>query len=109
VDGVPAAAVYGFLRNGKFYFYQSGFDPAYRNSSVGLVALALTIRHSIEDNATEFDFLHGNEEYKFRWARDSRDLKCIEVYPQTLAGSLAMQWNQASRAARRMSRHVIPR
>jgi CelD/BcsL family acetyltransferase involved in cellulose biosynthesis len=109
VDGRPVAAVYGFLRNGKFYFYQSGFEPAFRNSSVGLVALALTIRQAIEEKASEFDFLHGNEEYKFRWARDSRDLKCIEFYPQTLAGSLALQWNQAARATRRMARYVIPR
>jgi CelD/BcsL family acetyltransferase involved in cellulose biosynthesis len=109
VDGKPAAAVYGFLRNGKFYFYQSGFEPAFRSSSVGLVALAMTIRHAIAEKASEFDFLHGNEEYKFRWARDSRDLKCVEVYPQTLSGSLAMQWNQAARATRRMARYVIPR
>jgi CelD/BcsL family acetyltransferase involved in cellulose biosynthesis len=109
VDDRPVAAVYGFLRNGKFYFYQSGFDPAFRDASVGLVGLALTIRHAIADNASEFDFLHGNEEYKFRWARDSRDLKCIEIYPPTLVGSLAMQWNQAARATRRMARYVILR
>jgi CelD/BcsL family acetyltransferase involved in cellulose biosynthesis len=109
VDGRPVAAVYGFLRNGKFYFYQSGFEPAFRSSSVGLVALALTIRQAIEEKAPEFDFLHGNEEYKFRWARETRDLKCIEFYPQTLAGSFAMQWNQAARATRRMARYVIPR
>jgi CelD/BcsL family acetyltransferase involved in cellulose biosynthesis len=76
---------------------------------VGLVALAMTIRHAIAEKASEFDFLHGNEEYKFRWARDSRDLKAVEVYPQTLSGSLAMQWNQAARATRRMARYVIPR
>jgi CelD/BcsL family acetyltransferase involved in cellulose biosynthesis len=109
VDGKPAAAVYGFLRNGKFYFYQSGFDPGFRNSSVGMVALALTIRRAIEEKAIEFDFLHGNEEYKFRWTRDFRELKCIDVYPQTLAGSVAMHWNQAARATRRMARYVIPR
>jgi len=109
VNGKPAAAVYGFHRNGKFYFYQSGFDPDFGNSSVGLVALALTIRHAIAEKAIEFDFLHGNEEYKFRWTRNSRDLKCIEAYPPTFAGSVAMQWNQAARATRRMARYVIPR
>jgi len=109
VDGRPVAAVYGFLRNGKFYFYQSGFEPAFRSSSVGLVALALTIQQAIAENASEFDFLHGDEEYKFRWARHSRDLKCIEIYPQTLAGSLAFQWDQAARLTRRMARYVIPR
>jgi CelD/BcsL family acetyltransferase involved in cellulose biosynthesis len=109
VDGKPAAAVYGFLRNGKFYFYQSGFDPGFQNSSVGMVALALTIRRAIEEKAIEFDFLHGNEEYKFRWTRDFRELRCIDVYPQTFAGSVAMHWNQAARATRRMARYVIPR
>jgi CelD/BcsL family acetyltransferase involved in cellulose biosynthesis len=108
VDGRPAAAVYGFLRNGKFYFYQSGFDPSFRNSSVGMVALALTIRHAIGEKAVEFDFLHGDEEYKFHWTKNFRELKCVDVYPPTFAGSIAMRWNQASTATRRMARNVIP-
>jgi len=105
----PIAAIYGFLRNRKFYFYQSGFDPCFGSWSAGLVALASSIRHSIVEKAMEYDFLHGNEEYKSRWTANHRDLKCLEVYPGSLSGTLAMHFNQAARATRKMARYVIPK
>ncbi len=37
LDGVPVAALYGFLYQRVFYFYQSGYDPRYSKHSVGLV------------------------------------------------------------------------
>ncbi|HLQ76821.1 MAG TPA: GNAT family N-acetyltransferase [Terriglobia bacterium] len=109
VDGNPVAAVYGFLVNGTFYFYQSGFDPGCREWSVGLVALAMSIRHAIGEKAAEYDFLHGSEEYKFRWARTTRKLWCLDVYPHSFSGSIALHANRAVRATRRMARYVIPR
>ena len=109
VGGDPVAAVYGFLVNGTFYFYQSGFEPSCGNWSVGLVALAMSIRHAIGEKAAEFDLLHGNEEYKFRWAKAVRELSCLEIYPHSFSGSFALRATQAVRATRRMARYVIPK
>jgi CelD/BcsL family acetyltransferase involved in cellulose biosynthesis len=51
LDGNPAACLYGFRYGRSFYFYQSGFDPAYAKYSVGVVTIGLTIKHAIEEGA----------------------------------------------------------
>lgn len=88
LDGVPAAALYGILYGGKFYFYQSGFDPAYARHSVGLVTMGLSIERAIREGATEYDLLHGEEPYKFLWAQHTRGLTGLELYPPDVRGSL---------------------
>src|SRR6185436_11069264 len=65
LDGVPAASLYGLRYGPTFYFYQSGFDPAFSKHSVGVATMGLAIKTAIEEAALEYDFLHGNEEYKF--------------------------------------------
>jgi CelD/BcsL family acetyltransferase involved in cellulose biosynthesis len=107
VDGVPAAALYG-LRYGKsFCFYQSGFDPAYSKQSVGLVIMGLAIKTAIEEGASEYDLLHGREEYKFHWARETRELGRIELYPADAKGRVSRRAVDFNRAARRMVKRVL--
>lgn len=88
LDGVPAAAIYAFMYNNKYYFYQSGFDPAFSRYSVGLVMMGLTIKAAIDEGADEYDMLHGNESYKYLWAQAHRDLVRINLYPRTAIGIL---------------------
>jgi CelD/BcsL family acetyltransferase involved in cellulose biosynthesis len=107
VDGEPAAAVYGFLYEGVFYFYQSGFDPRFAKESVGMVALGLAIERSIEEGAREFDFLHGDEDYKFQWAREARTLARWEVYPGDLSSAFYKGVVDSARAARSVVRGVL--
>ena len=77
---MPVAALYGFFYQRVFYFYQSGYDPRYRKHSVGLVTMGLAIKSAIEDGAEEYDMLHGDESYKFQWAKDVRELEHLELY-----------------------------
>lgn len=103
----PAAALYGFRYGRVFSFYQSGFDPRFANLSVGVVTMGLSIQSAIEDGASEFDLLHGQESYKFDWARGVRRLGRLQVFPAGPMGRLA--WAGASlvegtrRAARRFN------
>ncbi|MGH8161998.1 MAG: GNAT family N-acetyltransferase [Gammaproteobacteria bacterium] len=89
LDGRPAACVYGFFYDRVFYYYQSGFDPEFARYSVGLVAMALTIREAIAEGARSYDMLHGREEYKYLWANGERGLVAYDCYPPTLRGALA--------------------
>ena len=107
LDGRAAAAVYGFLYGGVFYFYQSGFHPALGASSVGLVALGLSIQAAIEEGAKEYDFLHGDEAYKFHWASDVRELCRLELYPPRGRGLLLRNVVGASRLVRGAARRVL--
>jgi len=104
LDGRPAAALYGFLYRGRFLFYQAGFDPAFGDWSVGLVTMGLTIRAAIEEGAREYDLLHGDEDYKFLWANQSRELARLELYPPTAAGRLERPLRQAARALKARAR-----
>src|SRR5579871_144636 len=109
VDEKPAACLYGFLYNRIFYFYQSGFDPAYQKMSVGLVSMGLGIQSAIEDGAIEYDLLHGNEDYKSHWSRESRELSRLQLYPGSFRGVLAQKTNQWERGARKLARRSLQR
>jgi CelD/BcsL family acetyltransferase involved in cellulose biosynthesis len=72
LSGRPAAAVYGFRYQNRFYFYLSGFNPRYSRYGIGNLLLSKAIEKSIQEELTEFDFMRGAEEYKDRWNTTSR-------------------------------------
>ncbi len=104
LDGRPAAAFYGFAYGGRFLFYQSGFDPAFAAQSVGLVTMAHTVRLAIAEGAHEYDFLHGHESYKFLWARRTRVLERIELYPPSMTSTLRRRLRSSAGQAKRWLR-----
>lgn len=107
LDRVPASALYGLLYRGTFCFYQSGFDPLFSKYSVGLATMALAVNTAIEGGALEFDFLHGDEEYKFHWTREARDLARIEIHPPHTTAWIYRHAIGLNRAARQMARRVL--
>jgi CelD/BcsL family acetyltransferase involved in cellulose biosynthesis len=109
LDGKPAAALYGFSYHGVFYYFQAGFDPIYGKHSVGLVTMGLAIKSAIEEGVEEYDLLHGDEPYKFHWARAARELGRLELYPPGARGLLYKGALEVSRATRRMARRVLPK
>jgi CelD/BcsL family acetyltransferase involved in cellulose biosynthesis len=109
LDGRPVAALYGLRYGAGFSFYQSGFDPAYSKLSVGLVMMGLAIQSAIDEGALEYDFLHGDEEYKFHWASETRDIGRIECYPPHSKGLIYRRAIHLNRAARQMARRVLAR
>lgn len=109
IDGRAAAAVYAFSRKGKALYYQAGVSPKYGDLSLGLVALGLAIKHAIEEGATEYDFLHGDEQYKSLWANEKRELHLVEAYADSIKGRLSMHGHRVIRAAKTMARYVITR
>lgn len=108
LDGEPVASLYGFRYGRVFYYYQSGFDSAYRKHSVGLITMGLTIKRAIEEGAEEYDLLHGDEEYKLHWGRGERELIRLELYPPRLGGLLCERAAKFRRAAKRTIWRVLP-
>jgi CelD/BcsL family acetyltransferase involved in cellulose biosynthesis len=106
LDGEPAAALYGFRYGRVFSFYQSGFDPRLRDSSVGSVTLGLAIQSALEDGAAEFDLLHGEEPYKFHWASRSRRLARLTLFPGGPRARLSLGMANAVGAARSVLRRL---
>jgi CelD/BcsL family acetyltransferase involved in cellulose biosynthesis len=65
VDGVRAAATLCFDYNRDRYLYNSAYDPAYSSLSVSLLLEVFDIQDAIKNGKTRFDFLSGNEPYKY--------------------------------------------
>jgi CelD/BcsL family acetyltransferase involved in cellulose biosynthesis len=79
VDGVAVAGFLGWRLGDRYAFYQSGFDPEWSDRSVGVVMMATTIRSAIEEGASEFDMLLGEEAYKARYTNSSRSVETVTL------------------------------
>lgn len=67
IAGVHAAAYLNFVYNNEMLVYNSGLQPdTYGQFSPGIVLLAWNIRHAIEAGMRRFDFLQGDESYKYQ-------------------------------------------
>ena len=66
MDDLPVAASLCFDYDGVRMLYNSGHDPEYRYFSVGLLLHSLCLRDALEKGYRYFDFLRGNEPYKYR-------------------------------------------
>lgn len=66
VDGVKVAASLNFDYKNKLWGYNSGVSRDHMELSPGWVLLANTIQWCCENGRTEFDFMRGDEEYKYR-------------------------------------------
>ena len=67
VDDERAAAYINFIYGNRVMVYNSGLDHRdYADLSPGIVLLAFNIRHAIEQGYEFYDFLRGDEAYKYR-------------------------------------------
>ncbi len=66
MDDKPVAASLCLDYDGVRMLYNSGHDPDYRYYSVGLLLHSLCLRDALERGYRCFDFLRGNEPYKYR-------------------------------------------
>jgi len=67
VGGVNAAAYMNFDYAGRIMVYNSGLDPKnFQWLSPGIVLMGKLIQQAIEQQRAVFDFLRGNEDYKYR-------------------------------------------
>jgi len=66
LDKKPVAATVCFDYHDTVYLYNSGYEPEYGWLSVGVISKALCIKDSIERHKKRFDFLKGDEAYKYQ-------------------------------------------
>jgi CelD/BcsL family acetyltransferase involved in cellulose biosynthesis len=79
VGDQKAAGYLCFDYQDRIWVYNSGFDPQFRDYSPGWVMLGYLIQNAIENGKKVFDFMRGDETYKYRFgATDSFVLK-VEI------------------------------
>jgi CelD/BcsL family acetyltransferase involved in cellulose biosynthesis len=77
--GTPVAAAFGFEDDRAYYLYNSGYAPAHAEASPGAVLVDRMIHMAIAAGKRRFDFLKGDESYKYRLGATPRPLFAIEA------------------------------
>lgn len=79
VNGERAATYLNFVYDNAVLVYNSGLDPLkYAYLSPGQVLLGRLIEKAIQEGRRAYDFLQGNEDYKYKFG--GKDLKLYTLY-----------------------------
>ncbi len=108
VDGACRSSVYGLDDRSTFYYYNSGYDLDYASQSVGLVLLGLSIKSSIARGNRIYDFLRGDEGYKFDWANRSGELVDIILSKPSLVSAASAGVASIMSGLRRIGKSALP-
>ena len=77
-DGQKAACAFNFDYCGRLWGYNSGVDRRFMELSPGWVLLAYVLQWAADNGRSEFDFMRGGEEYKYRFgAVDRHVMKAV--------------------------------
>ena len=60
-----------------YFLYNSAYSLDYNSFSVGLVSKIIALKQSVESNYHAFNFLRGNERYKYELG--GKDIKLYEI------------------------------
>ena len=70
-NGKTLAMLYCFAYGGRYYYYQAARDPGYPKHRLGFLLMHKVIQEAIHERAAVFDFLSGDEPYKYHWAKSA--------------------------------------
>ena len=70
----PVAAAFGFEDDDTYYLYNSAYDIGAGAASPGIVLVSELVKQALETGHRRFDFLKGDEVYKYRLGASARPL-----------------------------------
>ena len=72
LDGHRAAGNFSFIYNNRLWLYNSAWEWEYREFSPGWVLLTHLMEWTNENGIEEFDFMRGDEAYKYKFGGQDR-------------------------------------
>jgi CelD/BcsL family acetyltransferase involved in cellulose biosynthesis len=82
IGGAKSAAAFNFDYKNKLWGYNSGLSSNFLELSPGWVLLGHQIRWACEHGRYEFDFMRGDEEYKYRFGGVNKYVMRVIVTPK---------------------------
>lgn len=79
VEGAKAAGYLNFDYGDRIWVYNSGLDFDYGDLSPGWVLLGYLLEWANENGRDEFDFMRGDEKYKYKFGGVRRDVMRVKV------------------------------
>jgi CelD/BcsL family acetyltransferase involved in cellulose biosynthesis len=86
IGGEKAAAYLSFDYLDRLWVYNSGLDRSLMDYSPGWVLLAYLLEWANTNGKTEFDFMRGDEDYKYRFGAKDRFVVRAQVHREGSAG-----------------------
>lgn len=104
VDDRPVASLYGYRLGDTHLQYNSGYEEDWSRFGVLKQLFALTIEDAINSGLREFDFMKGDESYKFEWTRKSRSMYRLLLWSDTRRGhSFRTMWTMRRHTRKKLS------
>jgi CelD/BcsL family acetyltransferase involved in cellulose biosynthesis len=75
----PIASSFGFELDGRFYLYNSAYEPDLGRLSPGLVLVSELVKGAIASDTRVFDFLRGPERYKYQLGAQAVPLNNVRI------------------------------
>jgi len=80
IEGRKAAAYFNFIYNDRVLVYNSGLDwQTFPKLGAGIVLTAYCVRHAIEQGREVFDFMQGDERYKYQFGGQAVEVKRLTI------------------------------
>lgn len=79
VDGEKACGYLNFDYNNRIWVYNSGLDRRFSDLSVGWVLLGYLLQWANEHKRSEFDFMRGGEDYKYKFGGQNRHVLRVKI------------------------------
>jgi hypothetical protein len=109
LEGERVAFVYQLACGDTMLAYQTAFQERWAPQRVGMALFGYAIEGAIAEGLSYYDFLPGDEEYKFRWgATHAGELANTRVFGPSAAGMLAAAAATAATRTKYVVRKVSP-
>jgi CelD/BcsL family acetyltransferase involved in cellulose biosynthesis len=108
IDGACRASLYGIDAGDRYYYYLSGYDPAWAKYSLGFSLIGLSITGAAERGMKFYDLLRGAEKYKFDWADEARATVTVQIASNTLPARFATLSGYAVEIAHAAALTLLP-
>ncbi|UCG85499.1 MAG: GNAT family N-acetyltransferase [Gemmatimonadota bacterium] len=98
---------YGFAYHGVLYFYIMSEEKSNeKRVNTGDVLLAHCMEEGIRRGCCTFDFLRGDEPYKYRWTESDRRLLSLHIYNRRPAALLTLVFENILRTVKAIARMI---
>jgi CelD/BcsL family acetyltransferase involved in cellulose biosynthesis len=85
----PVSVMYVFAYKKNAFFYQNGWEPGLARYGIGIYNIQESLRHAAASGFLTFDFLRGEEDYKYKLCNEIRQAYTIMLFGAGVAGRLS--------------------
>ncbi len=79
IDGQKAAGYLSFIYLNRLWVYNSGLNRKFNEFSPGWVLLGYILQWAIQQKLNEFDFMRGDEDYKYKFGAIDRTVVRVKI------------------------------